>query len=263
MRLRWALVRVSRSFKVTCKVQFVCSLLVYAMATASASAQTQTGIPTDEQIIAQMAQAQEENRVHFGPYKVTRDYKVFKGDNQNLIRSHLIAEISVIPPDSKKYAIDNSNGSLLEERIVRKMLDGEVAFAKSSHSSDITRNNYDFRFIREDVLSGEPCYVLALIPKRTSRNLLRGLVWVDARSYLPLRVEGEPAQNPSWWVTDARIVLLYGYIGPMWLQTSSEATANVRIIGQSTLIWQDVKYQLGEPASGANSEIVLRLDPPK
>ena len=254
---------VQRSFKVTCKVQFVCSLLVYSMTVASASAQTQIGIPTDEQVVARMAQAQQENRTHFGPYKVTRDYKVFKGENQNLIRSHLIAEISVVPPDSKKYAIDNSNGSMLEERIVRKMLDGEVAFAKSSQSSDITRDNYDFRFIREDVIRGEPCYVLELAPKRKSRNLLRGLVWVDAQSYLPLRVEGEPAQNPSWWVTDARIVLLYGYVGPMWLQTSSEATANVRIIGQSTLIWQDVKYQLGVPASGAGLEIVLGLDPPK
>lgn len=247
----------------TCKVQFVCSLLVYSMAVGSVSARAQSGIPNDEQIVAQMAQAQEENRTHFGPYKVTRDYKVFKGDNPNLTRSRLIAQISVVPPDSKKYTIDNSNGSMLEERIVRKMLDGEVAFAKSSHSSDITRDNYDFRLIRQDVISGEACYVLELVPKRKSRNLLRGLVWVDAHSYLPLRVEGEPAQNPSWWVTDTRIVLLYGYVGPMWLQTSSQATANVRIIGQSTMIWQDVKYQLGEPASGADLEIVLQLDPQK
>lgn len=247
----------------TARAQFVCSLIVYSIAVGSVSAQTQSGIPTDEQIVAQMAQAQNENRTHFGPYTVTRDYKVFKGDNRNLIRSRVIAEISVVPPDSKKYTIENSDGSLLEERIVRKMLDGEVAFAKASRSSDITRDNYDFRLVREDEISGEPCYVLELVPKRKSKNLLRGFVWVDARSYLPLRVEGEPAQNPSWWVTDARIVLLYGQVGKMWLQTFSEATANVRIIGRSTLIWEDVRYQLGEPASGAELEIVLRLDPPK
>jgi outer membrane lipoprotein-sorting protein len=245
---------------VTTTAQFACSLLVYSIALTSVSAQTQSGIPTDEQIVAQMAQAQDENRSHFGPYKVTRDYKVFKGEDQNLIRSHLIAEISVVPPNSKNYTIDNSNGSLLEERVVRKMLDGEVAFAKSSRSSDITRDNYDFRFIRSDVIGGEPCYVLELVPKRKSKNLLRGSVWVDALSYLPLRVEGEPAQNPSWWVTEARIVLVYGYVGPMWLQTFSEATANVRLIGRSTMIWEDVRYQLGGPASGADLEIVRSVD---
>jgi hypothetical protein len=175
----------------------------------------------------------------------------------------LIAEMSVATPDSKKYTIENPNRALLEEKIVRKILDAEVAFAKDSRPSDITRENYDFRFVREDEINGQRCYVLDLVPKRKSRNLLRGPIWVDAHSYLPLRIEGEPTQNPSWWVTDARIVLLYGYVGPMWLQISSEATAKVRVIGRSTMIWKDVRYQMGEPSSGANLEIVLKLDPPR
>jgi outer membrane lipoprotein-sorting protein len=238
-------------------------IVVYSIAVTCVSAQTQNQIPTNEEIVSRMAQAQDENRTHFRPYRVTRDYKLFKGDNSNQLKPGLIAEMSVVPPDSKKFTIENPSGSLLEEKIVRKMLDGEVAFAKDSRTSDITRENYDFRLNREDEIGGRRCYVLDLIPRRKSRNLLRGSIWVDAQSYLPLRVDGEPAQNPSWWVTDARIVLLYGYVGPMWLQTSSEATANVRIIGRSTMIWQDVKYQMGELASGAELEIVLKLDPPK
>jgi outer membrane lipoprotein-sorting protein len=248
---------------VTSRAQLACSILACFIAAACVSAQTQSPIPTNEEIIAKMEQAQTENRVHSRAYKVTRDYKLFGGENHSQARSRLIAEISVIPPDSKKYTIDNSTGSILEEKIVRKMLDGEVAFAKDSRWSDITRENYSFRLVREDELSGQRCYVLDLLPKRESKNLLRGSIWVDAHSYLPLRVEGKPAKNPSWWVTDAHIVLLYGYVGPMWLQTSSEATANVRIIGRSTMIWQDVRYQMGELTPGTNLEIVLKLDPGK
>jgi hypothetical protein len=248
---------------VTSRAQLACLIVVCSIGVTCVSAQTQSQIPTNEEIVALMVQAQNENRAHFQPYRVTRDYKLYKGDDDNPLKPRLIAEISVVPPDSKKYTIENSNGSLLEEKIVRKMLDGEVAFARDSRLSDITRENYDFRLNREDEISGRRCYVLDLIPKRKSRNLLRGSIWVDAQSYLPLRVEGEPSQNPSWWVTDARIVLLYGYVGPMWLQTSSEATANVRVIGRSTMIWRDVKYQMGELASGAELEIVLKLDPPK
>jgi outer membrane lipoprotein-sorting protein len=247
---------------VTSGAQLACSILVYSIAVTCVSAQTQSRTPTNEEIVAQMAQAQGENRAHFGPYRVTRDYKFSKGDNHNPVKSRLIAEISVVPPNSKKYTIENPSGSLLEEKIVRKMLDGEVAFAKDSRPSDITPENYDFRLNREDQISGRRCYVLDLIPKRKSRNLLRGSIWVDAQNYLPLRVEGEPTQNPSWWVTDARIVLLYGYVGPMWLQTFSEATASVRIIGRSTMIWQDVRYQMGELTPGAELEIALKLNPP-
>ena len=147
------------------KVQFACSIFIYLAAAAIVSAQTQSTIPTNEVIIAHIAQAQAENRTHFRPYIVTRDYKLFKGDHQNQAQSRVTAEITVVPPDSKKYTVENSNGSGLEEQIVRKMLDGEVAFAKDSGSTGITRDNYDFLFVREVELSGQRCYVLELLPR--------------------------------------------------------------------------------------------------
>jgi hypothetical protein len=36
------------------------------------------------------------------------------------------------------------------------------------------------------------------------------------------------------------------YAGHMWLQTSSEAIASVRLLGRSTMAWQDVRYQIVE-----------------
>ncbi|MGA3294230.1 MAG: outer membrane lipoprotein-sorting protein [Candidatus Acidiferrales bacterium] len=234
------------------RAQCACSFFIYFAAAACVSAQTHSGVPTNESIVAQMAQAQAGNRTHVRPYIVTRDYKVFQGADHNQAKSLVTAEITVVPPDSKKYTIEKSNGSGLGEKIVRKMLDGEVDYAKNSRPSDITRENYDFQLVREDKLNGQRCYVLELLPKRRSKDLLRGTIWVDAMTYLPHRVEGEPAKSPSWWLRDVRIVLLYSYVGPMWLQTSSEATANVRILGRSTVDSQDVKYQIGDLTPGGS-----------
>jgi hypothetical protein len=47
-------------------------------------------------------------------------------------KSRVVAEIIVVPPDSKKYSIEETTGFGLAERIVRKALDGEVAFGKDS-----------------------------------------------------------------------------------------------------------------------------------
>lgn len=192
-----------------------------------------------------MAQAQAGNQAHFRPYVVTRSYKLFGRENPLEFKSRVTAEITVVPPDFKKYAIENTDGSGWGEKVVRKMLDGEVAFAKDTGATNITRDNYDFLLLREDELRGHRCYVLELLPKRQSKELLRGTIWVDAATYLPYRVEGEPAKSPSWWVKDIHIVLVYGYAGPMWLQTSSEATADVRILGRSTMVSRDVKYEIG------------------
>jgi hypothetical protein len=146
-----------RSFNVIFKAQFACSVFIYLAAAAMISAQTQSTVPTSEVIIAQMARAQAENRTHFRPYIVTRDYKLFEGEDHNQAKSRVIAEITVVPPDSKTFTIENTNGSAWGETIVRKMLDGEVAFAKDSGSARITLDNYDFLFVREDELSGQRC----------------------------------------------------------------------------------------------------------
>jgi len=244
------------------RAQFACSLCIYFVAAACLSAQTLSAVPTSEGIVARMAQAQAGNQTRVRPYIVTRDYKLLGQENPLEFKSRVTAEITVVPPDFKKYTIENTNGSSWGEKVVRKMLDGEVAFAKDSAATGITRDNYDFLLLREDELKGRLCYVLEMLPKRKSKNLLRGTIWVDAITYLPYRVEGEPAKSPSWWFKDVRIVLLYGYAGPMWLQTSSEATADVRILGRSTMVSQDVKYQIGDftpPTSLAQTMVPVEM----
>ena len=242
----------------TSGVQFACPVFIFLAVAASVSAQTQSAAPN---IITQMLRAQADNHIHFSPYIVTRDYRLFDRNSDLEYKSRVIAEITVVPPDSKKYTIEGTTGSGWGEKIVRKMLDGEVAFAKDSAASDITRDNYDFLLIRESEMDGQRCYVLKLLPKRNSKDLLLGTIWVDANTYLPPRIEGEPSKSPSWWLKDVRVVLRYGYVGPMWLQTSSEAIANVRILGRSTMAWQDVGYQIGELTPGASvAQAPISLD---
>ncbi len=198
-----------------------------------------------ETIVACMAQARAENRTRFRPYIVTRDYKLF-GKERDRTKSQVIADVAFVPPDSKKYTIQQTNGSGLGGMIVRRMLANEAEVTKDYASTDFSPDNYGFRFIREEDVSGQRCYVLELLPRRKDKHLLRGNVWVDADTYLPRRFEGELAKVPSWWVRDVRVAFLYGKVGGMWLQTASEASANVRILGRSTMVSRDVKYKISE-----------------
>jgi hypothetical protein len=240
------------------RIQFACAVFIVLANAASAAAQTQSAASN---IITQMLRARAENRIHSSPYIVTRVYKLFDRNSDAEFKSRVIAEIAVVSPNSKKYTIQETAGSEWGEKIVRKMLDSEVAFAKDSAANSITNDNYDFQLIREDEIDGQPCYVLKLLPKRNSKDLLRGTIWVDANTYLPQRIEGEPSKSPSWWLKDVRILLQYGYAGPMWLQTSSEAVANVRLLGRSTMTWHDVGYKIDQLSPGASvAEATISLD---
>ena len=225
-----------------------------------ATAQTGGPIPALDTIIARMAQARDENQARFRPYIVTRDYKLSDKEKYKTT-AQVVADVSFVPPNSKKYAIQQSSGLGLGEFIVRRMLASEAEIAKDYSSTDISPDNYDFRFLREEEASGQPCYVLELVPRRKDKHLLRGNIWVDGKTYLIHRTEGEPAKTLSWWLRDVRIALLYGDVGGMWLQTALEATASVRILGQYTMVSHDVKYNIKEIVVAARPKQALNADP--
>lgn len=212
-----------------------------------ASAQTINTTPSVETIAGHMAQARAANEGHFRPYIVTRDYAMFRKE-ANDAESQVTADITFVSPEVKTYTIEKSNGSGLGQKIVRRLLEGEVADARDSRSTDISEENYDFRFIRAEDVDDQRCYMLELVPKRKDKNLLRGNAWVDANTYLLRRVEGSFVKAPSWLLKDLHIVLLYGDFAGMWIQTASKATANVWIIGESIMTSRDVKYEISEVA---------------
>jgi len=233
--------------------QFLWLLVLYlAAGMAPAPAQTGSPAPTVEAIITRMAQARAENRARLRPYVVTRDYKLF-GNDASETKSQVIANVAFVPPDSKKYAIQKTHGSRLGQMIVRRILASEVEITKDYTSTDLSPENYGFRFLHEEDVNGQRCYVLEMLPRRKDKHLLRGDVWVDANTYLIRRFEGRPARNLSWWVRDVHVALAYGDVGGMWLQTASKSTAQARILGPYTVVSRDVNYQISEPLATGTS----------
>jgi outer membrane lipoprotein-sorting protein len=220
---------------------------------ASASAQAGSSVPSAETIIVRMAQARAENRARLRPYVVTRSYKLFSKDGSKA-KFEVIADVAFIPPDSKKYTIQETKGSGLGQILVRRMLTNEAEVTKDHVATDLSVDNYDFRFIREADVNDQRCFMLELLPRRNEQHLLHGNIWVDADTYLLRRFEGRLAKAPSWWVRDVRITFAFSEVGGMWLQTASESVANVRILGRSTMVSRDVKYKITELVATASSD---------
>ena len=91
-------------------------VLLLCLAGAAACAQAQ--VPSVETILAGMADARAENRNHLRPYKVTRSYQLFGPGNED--RAEVMADVTFVPPDLKRFSIRHTNGIGLAARIVRK-----------------------------------------------------------------------------------------------------------------------------------------------
>ncbi|MEO6779694.1 MAG: hypothetical protein ABI196_02045 [Bradyrhizobium sp.] len=197
-------------------------------------------VPDSNTIVQGMEAAQRNNPANFRAYTVTRQYKLFHNNDRQPL-SETRAEISFVPPDTKKYVIRRVSGNSCGQAIVRKILDLETRPGKNS--SEITRRNYDFVFLQEENLGILPTYVLRMIPKRKQKDLLTGQIWVDQKTFRIERIEGVPAKKPSWWIKTLTITLQYGDLNASWLPTYMEAAAAVRFLGNYTMIGRDVGLQ--------------------
>ena len=125
--------------------------------------------------------------------------------------------------------------------MVRELLDRETESAKKGHGGEITRNNYDFVFLRQENFGVIPEYVLRIVPKRKDKYLLGGQIWVDASTFRIRRIQGVPAKSPSFWITTLHLTMQFAQLNGMWVPVSFDAIATVRLLGQFTLAGLNIR----------------------
>ena len=89
------------------------------------------------------------------------------------------------------------------------MTTGRPRQVRVDHSScartQLNRDTYDFELVGYEPSRTGGHYVLRVSPKSRSKYVYRGKVWVDGNDFAVTRIEGEPAQNPSFWTKKSEI----------------------------------------------------------
>lgn len=190
--------------------------------------------PDLDLILQRLEDIQHQDPAQSRPYEVKREYKLFHGYDKGPT-SEVIAEIDFVPPDKRTYKIIQARGNSTGERLVRELLDRETESVRKEHSTEISRANYDFVFLRRQSFGVVPEYVFAIFPKRKEKYLLRGQIWVDASTFRIRRIEGVPAKSPSFWIKNLHITLQFAELGGMWVPVTFDSIATVRLFGEYTL----------------------------
>jgi hypothetical protein len=100
--------------------------------------------------------------------------------------------------------------------------------------------------VEHQLTDADDFYVLEARPRNKNKFLFRGRIWVNATDFAITRVEGEPAQNPSWWTVKTDFKRSYQKIGDFWLPESNASETKVRILGTAVLTISYGEYQITE-----------------
>ena len=111
-------------------------VLVFLVTVASSSqvpsSTAESKSPDLNLILQRLEDVQHQDPAQSRPYEVTREYKVFRGDDKQPA-SEVMAQINFVPPDTKTYKITQARGNSWGEKMVRELLDRETESAKKGH----------------------------------------------------------------------------------------------------------------------------------
>jgi hypothetical protein len=202
--------------------------------------ESKTSAPNLDLILDNLERTEQQSAALSKPYEVARKYILFRRDDRKP-SSEVTAQISFTPPNIKTFNITEERGNPRGRKIVREVLEQEIASTKAGHKSDVCRSNYDFVFLREENFGAVPEYVLHIIPKRQEKGLLLGDIWVEAKTYRIRQIIGIPLKSPSFWIKDLHITLRFAAENGMWMSVSMDAIATVRFLGVYTLSGRDLE----------------------
>jgi hypothetical protein len=190
-------------------------------------------------------------------YRSKRAYKVeyhgFLGSHQAEIQ----VEASYSAPDKKDFKVLSQSGSkLLINRVLLKLLESEREAVQNRRDTELSPRNYEFVLLGTEHSPSGDLYELSVKPRVNSKFLYQGKIWVDARDFAVEHMDGEPAKNPSLWVSHVKIGYRWANFGGFWLPVHNQSETQVRMGGKAVLTIDYTDYQvvgLNQKANGAAS----------
>jgi hypothetical protein len=180
-------------------------------------------------------------------YQSTRiyrlEYKGFPGSRT----AEIVVNVRYQAPETKEFEIVSAAGSKqLIDRVFKKLLQGEKeAFERENQKRiAINQENYEFTLIGYEAKRVGSSYVLSVKPRTKNKYLFQGSIRVDAEQFAVVRIEGEPAKNPSFWIKDTKIQTVYVNVNDFWLPAHHHSITAVRLGGHADLTIEYKDYRI-------------------
>jgi outer membrane lipoprotein-sorting protein len=225
----------------------VSMLAIMISAVTIASAQTSFPLPSAEDVVTKMMQFDAQRQSELSGYTATRHY----GAANKKRHAEMFVRVSCDSSGAKEFAIVSEEGSgSIRKHVFQKLLSEETEASRrgTRAGTRLIPDNYRFQLVGREILETGPAYVLSVTPKTANKYLIDGKIWVDATDYSIVRIEGQPAKNPSFWVRSVHFVHTYQKVGEFWFASSTRTTSEIRIFGRSELTIDTSNYTLNSPA---------------
>lgn len=208
-----------------------------------------------EQVVDNLVRMNRQRSEALEAFKGIRTYQVKYSGFPGTRSASMVVEAKYRSPGSKDLTILSATGSkLIIEKVFKKLLEAEKEAQRPEVQlqTALNRDNYAFTLLQYEADFSGSTYVLGVEPRRKDKLLYRGRIWVNAEEFAVVRLEAEPAKNPSFWTRNSKIVQVYSKVRDFWLPAYNESASDVRLGGHAELTIQYENYEVKGNTSVAN-----------
>lgn len=215
---------------------------------------------TAEDVVNNLVRRNLERAKALRAYQGTRTYRLEYRGFPGSRTAEMVVDVKYEAPGTKEFIVRSESGSkLVIERIFKRLLQSEQEALSEENQSHLALNNdnYSFVLLGNETTSGSSLYILSVEPRTKNKLLFRGKIWVDANDFAVVRMEGEPARNPSFWIKETQIEQVYARVGDFWLPVSNRSTSAIRLGGHASLTidYRDYRITSTAPPGPRNDSV--------
>jgi outer membrane lipoprotein-sorting protein len=214
---------------------------------ATAQLETVRAPLSTEQVVQNLVCMNAERAQALRSYQGKRIYRLEYHGFAGTRNAEMVVDVKYQSPGTKEFSIQSETGSrLVIDRVFKKLLQSEkeALEAENQRRTALNEENYVFTLLDYEITSAGSQYVLSVEPRRKDKFLYSGRIWVDGEDFAVVRIEAEPAKNPSFWTKNTRIEHRYVKVNDFWLPAQNHSLTSVRLGGRADLTIQYMDYQV-------------------
>ena len=188
--------------------------------------------PSTDEVVAQMMARDTQRQLSLEGYQGMRRY-ILVNDHMHK-RAEMMVRVAGDPDGTKHFEVVTETGwKAAHKHVLQKMLESESETSRPEvrAKTRLSPDNYEFQAVGIETVGERPAYAIDVKPKRHEKYLFEGRIWVDAEDFAMVRVEGNPAKNPSFWTKSVHFVHTYQKSGAFWFPLTTESQTEARLFG--------------------------------
>lgn len=200
-----------------------------------------------EQIVKNLEERNAQRAAALDGFVGTRVYRMEYRGLPSDRDAEMVVNVTYRAPNSKQFTVVSQTGSkFVIDHVFKKLLEGEqeAANEENRRRTALNRENYDFSLAGYEESPDGGQYIFDLTPKTKNKFLYHGKVWIDAKDFAVVRIEGEPGKNPSFWIKKTEIAHKYVKVNDFWLPAENHTESVIRLGGKATLSIEYRDYRI-------------------